>query len=311
MKPATTSLATLDAAIDWHLRLAAGDADNVAFETWLGEPEHARVWTQLQSLNQRISDVGRHGRVAITSAGGKQRRAVRNSLVMVTMMCGALLLAANRQWPVRDLLADYHTATGEYRELKLPDGTHVALDARSALDMEFDPTQRRVKLRSGRVLVETAHGDARPFIVATDEGELHALGTRFIVQRAATGDTRLTVLAAAVEATAHNGKKRVLQAGEDVVLDDLGMQTTGHAAGVADAWTHGMLAVENVPLSQVIAELARYTPAHIDVDAQIADLRVTGTFPLHQTNVALAALTSSLPIIEQRSTQWWISLRAR
>jgi len=127
-----------------------------------------------------------------------------------------------------------------------------------------------------RVLVETAHGDARPFIVATDEGELHA----------------------AVEATAHSSEKRVLQAGEDVVLDNKGMQTTGHVAGVADAWTHGMLAVENVPLSQVIAELARYTPAHIDVDAQIADLRVTGTFPLHQTDVALAAQPSR-PLIKK------------
>lgn len=311
MNPASTSLAVLDAAIDWHLRLANGEADANAFDAWLREPEHARVWTQLQSLNQRVSGLGRHGRSAIAQASGKRRRAMRNAALGLLVTCSTLLMVADRQWPLRHTLADYRTATGEYRELQLADGTHIALDARSALDIEFNGEQRRVELRTGQLLVETAHGDPRPFIVATREGELRALGTRFVVRRDDDGRTRLTVLAAAVEASARNGEKRVLHAGEDVVLDDIGMGASRRATPGAEAWTRRMLAVENTPLSQVVDELTRHTHAHIEVDNAIANLPVTGTFPLHDLDVALAALTSTLPVSEQRTTAFWIHLSAR
>jgi transmembrane sensor len=306
-----TSLAVLDTAIDWHLRLAAGEADANAFNDWLRDPEHARVWTQLQSINQRISGLGRHGRAAITGAAGKRRRTARNAILSLLIPCVLLAVIAERQWPLQHLLADYTTATGEYREIRLQDGTHIALDARSALDVEFNREQRRIELRSGQLLVETAHGDSRPFIVATKEGELRALGTRFVVRRDDDGHTRLTVLASAVEATVSNGDKHMLKAGEEILLDGRGIMATGRATPGADAWTHRMLAVENATLAEVIAELARHTRAHIDVDAQIASLPVTGTFPLHDTDMALAVLASTLPIAQQRDTAWWIRLTAR
>lgn len=311
MSSAPTARDVLDAAIEWHLQLANGDGNTDAFNAWLRDPEHARVWAQLQTINQRVSRLGREGRVAIESAGRERRSTLRNSVLGLFFALGTLLIIADKQWPVRYALADITTATGEYRELRLDDGSHVALDARSAIDIEFSRKQRRVILKAGQLLVESAHGDKRPFIVATDEGELRALGTRFLVRRDDNGLTRLTVLAAAVEATAYDGEKRVLRAGEDVVLDSIGMKSNSRAAPGADAWTHHMLAVENAPLSQVVAELSRHTHSHIAVDEAIADLPVTGTFPLRDINMTLAALTSTLPIVQQRNTAWWIRLAAR
>ena len=43
------------------------------------------------------------------------------------------------------------------------------------------------------IMVETGHGDPRPFIVQTRDGSLLALGTRFMVKREDDG-TRLSVL---------------------------------------------------------------------------------------------------------------------
>lgn len=55
----------------------------------------------------------------------------------------------------------------------------MRLNSRSALDIEFDDNERRLHLRSGEILIQTAKGDTRPFIVETEQGRLRALGTRF------------------------------------------------------------------------------------------------------------------------------------
>lgn len=298
---APVSRSVLDAAIDWRLRLDA------ALDEWLARDEaHARVWQQLQQIDSRIGGIGTQGRKALLHAG-KPRRALGGALVLL-LGVAALLALADRQWPLRHATADHVTATGEQRSLQLEDGTRIQLDARSALDVAFDAQRRRVVLRSGQLWVETAHGDARPFVVATAEGELRALGTRFVVQRPGDGLTRLVVLEAAVEATARDGERRVLRAGDSVLLAAGGLTPTRPADPGAAAWTHGMLAVENAPLAEVIAALSRHTTARLSVDPRVASLRVTGTFPLRDPELALASLTASLPLRERRTTDWWVRL---
>lgn len=43
----------------------------------------------------------------------------------------------------------------------------------------------------------------------------------------------------------------------------------------------------------------------------IADLRITGSFPLHDTDLALSALLPTLPVAIERHTPWWVTLVAR
>jgi len=38
----------------------------------------------------------------------------------------------------------------------------------------------------------------------------------------------------------------------------------------------------------------------------VADLRISGSFPLNNTDLALAALPPSLPVQIQRHTDWWV-----
>ncbi|MGK9563911.1 FecR domain-containing protein, partial [Salmonella enterica subsp. enterica] len=82
---------------------------------------------------------------------------------------------------------------GEQRQLRLADGTLLNLNTHSAVDVQFDDSTRRIVLQEGEIMVETGHGDPRPFIVQTRDGSLLALGTRFMVKREDDG-TRLSVL---------------------------------------------------------------------------------------------------------------------
>ena len=79
----------------------------------------------------------------------------------------------------------------------------------------------------------------------------------------------------------------------------------------ADAWTRGMLVVDNARLEDLVHELGRYRRGHLGVAPEIADLRITGSFPLHDTDLALSALLPTLPVQIEQHTPWWVTVERR
>lgn len=72
-----------------------------------------------------------------------------------------------------------------------------------------------------------------------------------------------------------------------------------------------MLVVDNARLADMLAELGRYRAGHVGVDPKVADLRITGSFPLADTDLALKALLPTLPVQIEQHTQWWVTVLAR
>lgn len=312
MNRVAVSRPVLEAAIAWRLQLDAGEADAAAHAHWLqANPEHRRVWRQLQALDESLAHVGPQGRRALLRAGRSSLAAVGKALLVLLLLTGLLLPLAQDRWPLRHALADQLTATAEVRSLVLDDRSEIQLDARSALDIEFGAQQRRLHLHAGQVLVQTAHGDPRPFVVVTEHGELLALGTRFVVSRRDADGTRLTVLESAVEARDGDGSTHRVEAGQSLWLRADGTAAIAPAAPGADAWTRGMLAVEGARLGEIIERLGDYSHRPVTLDTGIENLRVTGSFPLRDLDTALAALTSTLPVKESRLAGWWIRLEPR
>ena len=200
------SARVLDAAIAWQLSLDSGAGSAVEreeFAKWhAAHEEHARAWQQLGMLDQRFSVASGPARVALLQSREGIRRRVRklgSGIASVLLVIGVGLFAGERYLPLDYWLADQRTATGEQRTLRLADGTVINLNTHSALDVRFDEKQRRIVLREGEIRIETGHNDARPFIVETRDGQMRALGTRFLVKREDHG-TRLSVLQSAVAA---------------------------------------------------------------------------------------------------------------
>lgn len=116
---------------------------------------------------------------------------------------GACSWLAVEQLPYRPMLAQQRTGLRERRSLQLDDGSHLQLNADTALDIRFDAKQRLIQLYRGEILIDTDRDPARrPFIVDTGEGRVRALGTRFSVRQLA-GRTRVGVLQAAVQVCAN------------------------------------------------------------------------------------------------------------
>jgi transmembrane sensor len=152
----------------------------------------------------------------------------------------------------------------------------------------------------------------RPFLLQTVQGELRPIGTRFSV-RQQTNVSRLDVFEGAVEIRPRDGAglTRILQAGERASFTYSGIGTIAAANEMDSAWTEDMIVASGMRLQDFIAELSRHRRGRLTCDPAIAELRVSGTYPLNDSDLILDALRSSLPIEAHFMTRYWVTLRAK
>lgn len=309
--------AAVEAAVDWMVQLSSGEAsaaDRARFEAWhRTDPRHAAAWDLVTgALDSTFAPLGEgassRAAGAALLAPTSRRRALRNAL-MLALAAGGLAALVDRQTPLRTLAADLRTGTGERRAYPLPDGSVVTLNARSAVDLQFDDRVRVLRLREGAVYVRVAADAARPFIVASPDGEVQALGTVFGVARDARGSVAC-VIEHSVEVRAA-GQRRVLAAGEGARFGAHGIGAPDAALAEAAAWHDGMLVVRDQPLGEVVAALRPYRRGFLRISAKAARLRVLGAFPLDDTDRVLESLRQTLPIEVATLGGWLVSIDLR
>ena len=165
------------------------------------------------------------------------------------------------------------------------------------------------------MLVETAPDTAatpRPLRVATHEGLLQALGTRFTVRQGA-GRTQVAVLQGAVRIAPGDGSAtQVLTAGQRTRFDVRQIEAPVPVDAAGTAWTRGMLLADGMRLADLVAELARYRPGLLHCDPVVAGLRVSGAFPVTDTDRVLSMLVSTYPVdAATRLGGHWVTLVPR
>jgi transmembrane sensor len=106
-------------------------------------------------------------------------------------------------------------------------------------------------------------------------------------------------------------EEQILREGQQVLMRSNGLGPITALNLGADAWTRGMLVVDNARLEDLVHELGRYRRGHLGVAPEVADLRITGSFPLHDTDKALSALLPTLPVQIEQHTQWWVTVAAK
>lgn len=310
MSPAGQRLALRDAA-QWHARLGAAPGCPHTHEQWQAwhqqDALHQWAWQQLQAFHAGLCGVpsGLAQRTLATDLSQPARRTLLKGLVLGLGISG-LAWTGYRQSPL--WLADQRTATGERRTLMLDDGTRLVLNTASAVDVRFDAQQRLILLRAGEILVETGR-DPRPLKVLSAHGEMRALGTRFTV-RQYDHLTELDVLehAVAVRNRPEAAEVRV-EAGMSLRLGEGALPAPQPLDPNRAAWVQGRLVIDGWRLGQVLEELQRYRPGFITCADEVAGLRVSGAYPLDDTERALAALAKVLPVRIEQRTRYWVRVR--
>lgn len=200
----------------------------------------------------------------------------------------------------------FATDTGQQSEVHLPDGSTVRMDTRTRLDVTFRRQRREVVLPEGQAVFRVQGNAARPFDVLAGPVRITVVGTRFSVRYTpgVPGD-------AGVRVAVEEGRVRVARAGDsgpDVVELVAGQQVTsdatGHLAALAAVpgngiapWRDGRVSFDDTPLSQALAEFARYGSTQLVVrDPGVGALRLTGTFDPRRLDNFARALPTVLPV---------------
>lgn len=281
----------------WVVRLASGQAtvqDARELRAWVAQSEqHAsayhdatRLWKQTGQLQ-----LPRHRSRRLAWLAGAAGIAASCVLTLFGAMQLGLLPDG------RALLADHHTALAERRQIELPDGSRVELDARTHLNVDFSDNRRHIRLQGGAAVFHVQHDAARPFVVSADGGSVTALGTVFEVRHQGTG-VQVTCSEGSVAVERSGAEQTRLIAGQQLRYDERNISQPSQVDTTQVlAWRQGSLVFKNRPLQELVDELNRYRPGRVIIaDASIAQMPVSGVFHLQQPEQVLAHIEQTLAL---------------
>ena len=253
-----------------------------------------------------------------------KRYAVACSILLISGF-GYLFLADSVK-PYNEILHTQIVAgKGIRKQVTLPDGTHVWLNADSKLsfDLNMKEKDQRLVTLSGEAFFEVAHDKQRPFVVHTDKMSVKVLGTAFNMKAYPTEKKAETTLIRGSVELYINGKtpqKFVLKPSEKFVLEDKKIQAVKSKILQPDegrilllenidpiivgskkyieetSWTENRLVFQNETFLELAPKLERWFNVSIQIkDEQIKQYRFTGIFTKETINQALAAMQITQP----------------
>lgn len=298
-------------ASGWIVRIKAhdvSDAERQAFEAWRSaDPGNARAYAKMERTWGLVASMQHlKGRAAANDTAPKRPswRAPAAAIAASALLAvGALAWFAKQ--PPAITAQHVETAPGELRTITLADGSTIQLSGGADVSLEVTPNERRVDLTSGYALFDITHDARRPFIVHTPQGDIRDLGTAFVI-RVSDGQVRTTVIRGRVSAAAaQRGLFAALvphqtvtaDANQEIILDEHGAEVTPIAAESIPrrlAWRQHMLAFDNEPLSEAIADVSRQTGWTFELaDPNLANARVGG-YVAADPEAFIALVTTSL-----------------
>lgn len=203
---------------------------------------------------------------------------------VVLLVAATSLFLFFRPAPINDQgqMIAYSAPPGETREIILPDGSRMTLDAASTVTGRFGPAERTLRLERGRALFEVEPDTARPFAVTAATRRVVAVGTRFEVDLAG-GALRVTLLhgRVRVEPAGGGGTPVLLEPGQQF-LERSGatsVRTVEAADDAVTGWRQGLIDLDDTPLDEAAAMINRHSRAQIVIrDPRVGGMRISGRF---------------------------------
>ena len=193
------------------------------------------------------------------------------------------------------------TERGDKKEVYLPDGSKITLNAGSELTYPkaFNDSIREVTL-TGEAFFDIKRNIHKPFIVHANSLKIRVLGTSFNV-KSYNKDKK-------VETTLVTGKVELIKDKETPIILAPSQKAVFHKkkntveieeVNTSDiiAWKKGKLIFDKTPLQEVVVDLERKYNVNININSQkLLNYEYTGTFDNLSIDEVLKLLTISSPI---------------
>jgi transmembrane sensor len=311
MNPSTDfSSQVAEQAVHWLLEMQQGALNprqQHAWQQWVdAHSEHRRAWEHIQRVNSRLRGLSSPLAHAALNASksGSRRQALK--LLLILGAGSAVTWGMREHNPLPSLLADYRSPIGQRRKVPLDGGGQLQLNTASAADVRVDGSQRLIRLLEGEILLSTAQA----FEVRTAQGVLKAQGARINVRQFADR-TQIALFEGQVELTANGRAPIALPAARQLSFSATSISPAQALDANSGAWADGMLVAAHMRLGDFLDELGRYRSGQLHCDAKVADLLISGTYPLDDSERILDLLEISLPVKVKRFTRYWVTVEAK
>lgn len=288
-----------DAAV-WLARLHGAEAEAVrpAVDAWLAESAaHAEAFQRASETWAILPRAARYGGEELRPRPSFARPWMLYPTALAACVAAVIGFGAF-WWSLADAGA-YATAPGEQKVATLEDGSRIALNTDTQVDVRFNAERRQIELDRGEAMFEVAHDAARPFVVIAGDTRVQAIGTVFTVRR--TRDDVIVTLIKGRVAVSHDRPRTggaadaplVLRPGEKLTEPlDGPRRIEPQSVEAATAWRRGQTVFDETPLGTAVSELNRYGGPPIVVDdPRVAALPVSGVFATNAPDFAEAVAT--------------------
>jgi transmembrane sensor len=336
-------------AATWRVTLSEAELETSEdFEAWLAaDARNATAWRHMEGLWDHFGDnatapelmAARQETLERASRSHARRhrvgwrRAWGSNLVAASAAAVAVLagLAAGGAWYVTKPDV-YHTALGERRTVLLSDGSRVALDSNTVLQVRMLARERKLDLIRGQARFDVAHDADRPFQVHARGETVVATGTSFNVDL--IGQKVLVTLIEGTVSILQDRPARFLPAAPQAPAPVLARLTSGEelitpethstSAPVAavqvvqnvnldktTAWESGQLIFEDEPLSSVAERVSRYAAHPVTAEGSAGALRISGVFNAGDTATFVDTVQRAFPVQVEQAEDGSVTLRPR
>lgn len=189
----------------------------------------------------------------------------------------------------------------------MADGTRVLLNASSRLEARIREDRREARLTAGEALFTIAESRAGIFSIATPSGDIEAASGEILVKLLPEG-ARVALLSEGARASRRNwigqGSVVAASAKSEIVF---GRETMAVDAATTQQlarrtlWREGMLAFDDTPLSEAVADVTRQSGVRFAfADTALGELRVGGLVRADDLDAFLELLRNNLAINTER-----------
>ena len=295
-------------AVHWLLEMQQGQLSprqQQAWQQWIdAHSEHRRAWEHIQRVNSRLRGLSSplaHAALNDAPKSGSRRQALK--LLMILGAGSAVTWSMREHNPLPSLLADYRSPIGQRRKISLGAGGQLQLNTASAADVRGDGL---IRLLEGEMLLTATQS----FEVQTAQGLLKTQGARINVRQFADR-TQVALFEGRVELNVPSRAPMLLPVARQLSFSTTSISDAKPLDANSGAWADGMLVAAHMRLGDFLDELGRYRRGQLHCDAKVADLLISGTYPLDDSERILDLLEISLPVKVKRFTRYWVTVEAK
>jgi transmembrane sensor len=277
-----TTREVAEQAAEWATKIDSGSFDvdtDEALRNWLGEDPRRKGALLRAEAALSFLDRGR------ALAGVVPKPSPRPIWIRRKFLFAGIALAAGIAGVAILMTAPhrYDTRVGEIRQVPLSDGSLVAINTQSAVEVTMHPDLREVTLTRGEAWFKVAHDKNRPFIVSAGRIRVRAVGTAFSVHRHDDGADVLVTEGVVETWTVGEEERRVrVEAGSKAYVAEYEPPKPVQASADIDrslAWREGQIALEGESLDQAVAQFNRYNTRKLVIaDSSLAEEKLVGQF---------------------------------